>query len=142
MIRRPMEPYSDVLMDHFQNPRNVGELEDADGVGTAGADTCGDVMRIWIRVRDERIEDIRFKCRGCPAAIACGSVVTELAKGKHLDEADHITADTVATAVGGLSEDKQHCSNLGADALAAAMWDYVNRCIDNRRPREEEPPKE
>jgi nitrogen fixation NifU-like protein len=112
----------------------VGELDDADGVGTAGAETCGDVMRVWIRVRDEHIEGIRFKCRGCPAAIACGSMVTELAKGKHLDEADAITADTVATALGGLSEDKQHCSNLGADALAAAVWDYVNRCIDARRP--------
>ncbi|MGC9453321.1 MAG: iron-sulfur cluster assembly scaffold protein [Phycisphaerae bacterium] len=123
-------PYSDIVMDHFRRPRNVGELEDADGVGTAGAESCGDVMRIWIRVKDEHIEDIRFKCRGCPTAIACGSVVTELARGKHIDDADAITADTVETALGGLSEDKRHCSNLGAEALGDAVWDYIHRQID------------
>ncbi len=122
-------PYSDAVMDHFRRPRNVGELDDADGVGTAGADTCGDVMRIWIRVRDDRIEDIRYKCRGCPTAIACGSAVTELAKGRHIDEADAITADTVETELGGLSDEKRHCSNLGAEAMAEAIWDYTHRCI-------------
>lgn len=130
-------PYSDAVMDHFRRPRNVGELDDADGVGTAGAESCGDVMRIWIRVRDERIEGIRFKCRGCPTAIACGSVVTELAKGRHIDDADAVTADTVETALGGLSDDKRHCSNLGAEALAEAIWDYIHRCIDDHEPDEQ-----
>ncbi|MFP3938309.1 MAG: iron-sulfur cluster assembly scaffold protein, partial [Phycisphaerae bacterium] len=129
-------PYSDAVMDHFRRPRNVGELEDANGIGTAGAESCGDVMRIWIRVTDEHIEEVRFKCRGCPTAIACGSVVTELAKGKHIDDADAITADTVETALGGLSEEKRHCSNLGAEALGEAIWDYIHRDIDAGGPDE------
>ena len=122
--------YSDILIDHFERPRNVGQLADADGVGTAGDPAGGDVMTIWIRVRDERISEITFQCRGCPAAIACGSVTTELAKGKHLDEADEIAPDTIADALGSLPAHKQHCSNLGADALGNATWDYVIRSIN------------
>lgn len=120
---------SDIVMDHFQRPRNVGDLPDADGVGTAGDHTCGDLMTIWIRVRGDHIREIRFRCRGCPAAIASGSVTTELAAGKHLDDAGRIAADTVAQALGGLPERKRHCSNLGADALASAIWDYLHRAI-------------
>ncbi|MBS3735197.1 MAG: iron-sulfur cluster assembly scaffold protein [Phycisphaerae bacterium] len=118
------------LLDHFRNPRNVGKLDDADGVGTATAGGCGDVMRIWIRVRDEHIRDIRYKCKGCSAAIACGSVTTELAAEKDLDAAGEITDETIEQAVGGLAPDKRHCSNLGAEALQNAIMDYVTRSVD------------
>jgi len=121
--------YSEILLDHFYHPRNAGELPDADGVGTAGDPNCGDAMTIWIRVRDERIEDIRFKCRGCPAAIACGSVTTELGKGKDLDAASLIAEDTISEALGGLPPEKRHCSNLASAALANAAWDYILRSV-------------
>jgi len=129
-----MDPprYSPTLMDHFERPRNVGELPDADGVGSAGDPSCGDVMTIWIRVRNDRIAAASFRCQGCPAAIAVGSMTTELAIGMHLDDAAEIADDTVAEALGGLPEDKRHCSNLGADALAGAIWDYVTRSVEAR----------
>ncbi len=133
------ERYNDVLIDHFEHPRNVGELPGADGVGTATSGACGDVLRIWIRVADEHIAEITFKCMGCPAAIACGSVTTELAKGRHLDEADLIAEDTIADALGGLPPDKRHCSNLGAEALANAIMDYVVRSVEAELPARARP---
>jgi nitrogen fixation NifU-like protein len=116
--------YSDKVLDHFRNPRNVGELEDADGVGTVGNPVCGDLMTIYIKVEEDRISDIRFKTFGCGAAIATTSMTTELAKGKTLDEALKITREQVAEELGGLPPVKMHCSNLAADALHEAINDY------------------
>ena len=118
------EPYAEIVKDHFFNPRNVGEIRDADGVGTVGNPTCGDVMTIYIKVKDEIIIDIKFKTFGCAAAIATSSILTELAKGKMLDEALEITRDDVANELGGLPAIKLHCSNLAADALREAIKDY------------------
>lgn len=116
--------YSDKVMDHFQNPRNVGEIPDADGVGEVGNAVCGDIMRIYLKVNDNRIEDIKFKTFGCGAAIATSSMVTEMVKGKTLDEAMEITNKAVAEALDGLPPQKMHCSNLAADALHKAIEDY------------------
>ena len=125
--------YSEILLDHFRNPRNAGRLDDADGVGVAKAGECGDVMRIAIGVRDDHIRRIAFQCKGCPAAIACGSMTTELALGRHLDDAATIADETVASALGGLPPDKRHCSNLGAEALENAIMDYVVRSVERER---------
>ena len=119
--------YSDKVMDHFKNPRNAGEIPDADGVGTVGNPTCGDLMTIYIKVKENRIEDIKFKTFGCGAAIATSSMTTELAKGKTLDEAMKITRASVAESLGGLPKVKMHCSNLAADALHAAIEDYKEK---------------
>ena len=116
--------YSDLVMDHFSNPRNVGEIADADGVGTEGNPVCGDIMKIYIKVKDNIIEDIKFKTFGCGAAIATSSMVTEMVKGKTLDEAMTISNKMVAEALGGLPGNKMHCSNLAADALHRAIEDY------------------
>jgi nitrogen fixation NifU-like protein len=116
--------YSEKVLDHFRNPRNVGEIEDADGVGTVGNPVCGDMMSVYIKVKDDRIEDIKFKTFGCGAAIATTSMTTELAKGKTLDEAMEITRQDVADELGGLPPIKMHCSNLAADALHEAIKDY------------------
>lgn len=117
--------YTDKVMDHFQNPRNMGEVEEADGVGEVGNPACGDVMRITIKVdNEERIQDIKFKTLGCGAAIATSSIVTELAKGKKLEEAEEISKKTVADALGGLPPQKMHCSNLASDGLRKAIEDY------------------
>ncbi len=119
--------YSEKVMDHFTNPRNVGEIPDADGVGTEGNPTCGDVMKISIKVEDGRIVDAKFKTFGCGAAIAVSSMVTEMVKGKTLDEALAISKEAVAHELGGLPPQKMHCSNLGADALKKAIEDYRAR---------------
>jgi len=116
--------YTEKVKDHFFHPRNVGEIKDADGVGTVGNPKCGDIMSIYIKVKDERIKDIKFKTFGCAAAIATSSILTEMAKGKTLDEALKITRDDVASELGGLPAIKLHCSNLAADALRAAIDDY------------------
>ena len=116
--------YSDKVLDHFRNPRNVGEIEDADGVGTVGNPVCGDMMSIYIKVEDDKIADVKFRTFGCGAAIATTSMTTELAKGKTLDEAMEITRDKVADELGGLPPVKMHCSNLAADALHEAIEDY------------------
>ncbi|UCH58211.1 MAG: Fe-S cluster assembly scaffold protein NifU [Candidatus Bathyarchaeota archaeon] len=116
--------YSEKVLDHFRNPRNVGEIEDADGVGTVGNPVCGDMMSIYIKVEDDRIADVKFKTFGCGAAIATTSMTTELAKGKTLDEAMKITRGDVAEELGGLPPVKMHCSNLAADALHEAIKDY------------------
>jgi len=114
-------------MEHFQNPRNVGEIEDADGVGEVGNPVCGDIMALYIKVKDGRIIDAKFKTFGCGAAIATSSMVTELVKGKTLEEAKKISRDTVAEALDGLPPIKMHCSNLAADALHKAIEDYKKR---------------
>jgi len=119
--------YSEKVMEHFRNPRNMGEIPDADGVGTVGNPVCGDMMTVYIKVRDNHIEDIKFKTFGCGAAIATSSMVTELAKGKTLEEAKKIGRSNVAESLGGLPKVKMHCSNLAADALHAAIEDYEKR---------------
>lgn len=116
--------YSKKVMDHFMNPRNVGVIDDADGYGKVGNLVCGDLMEIFIKVKDERINDIKFRTFGCGSAIAVSSMVTEMAKGKLLDEAMKITRKDVADELDGLPPQKMHCSNLGADALHAAIQDY------------------
>ncbi|GAB6056674.1 Fe-S cluster assembly scaffold protein NifU [Methanobacterium movens] len=119
--------YTEKVMDHFSNPRNVGEIPDADGEGTVGNPTCGDLMTIYIKVKDNVIEDIKFKTFGCGAAIATSSMVTEMAMGKTIEEALKITRDDVADALEGLPPVKMHCSNLAADALEAAIEDYKKK---------------
>jgi nitrogen fixation NifU-like protein len=119
--------YSEKVMEHFKNPRNMGEIKDADGVGTVGNPVCGDMMTIYIKVKDNHLEDIKFKTFGCGAAIATSSMMTELAKGKTLEEALKITRANVADALGGLPPIKMHCSNLAADALHAAIEDYYKK---------------
>ncbi len=119
--------YSEKVMDHFRNPRNVGEIPEADGVGTVGNPVCGDLMTIYIKVKDNRIEDIKFKTFGCGAAVATSSMTTELAKGKTIEEAKKISRNDVAESLGGLPPVKMHCSNLASDALKAAIEDYQKK---------------
>jgi len=119
-----MALYSDKVMDHFMNPRNVGDIPDADGAGQVGNPVCGDMMTFYIKVKNDRIDEVKFKTFGCGAAIAVSSMVSEMAKGKTLDEAMKITNDSVAEELGGLPKNKMHCSNLGADALHAAIESY------------------
>ena len=119
--------YSEKVMDHFQNPRNVGEINDADGFGEVGNPVCGDMMTFYVKVKDNVLEDVKFKTFGCGAAIAVSSMVAEMAKGKTVDEAMKITNDLVAKELGGLPPNKMHCSNLGADALHKAIEDYSKK---------------
>ena len=119
--------YSEKVMDHFKNPRNVGEIADADGIGTVGNPVCGDMMTIYIEVKEGRIVDVKFKTFGCGAAVATSSMITEMAKGKSLDEALKITRSDVAENLGGLPPIKMHCSNLAADALHEAIKDYQKK---------------
>ncbi len=119
--------YSDKVMDHFQNPRNVGVIKDADGVGEVGNPVCGDMMAFYIKVKDNRLVDIKFQTFGCGAAIAVSSMVSEMAMGKTLQEAKQISNETVAEELGGLPKNKLHCSNLGADALHKAIDDFENK---------------
>ncbi len=119
-----MALYSEKVMDHFLNPRNVGTIENPSGVGKVGNPVCGDVMQIEIKVENDRIEDIKFKTFGCAAAIATSSMVTEMVKGKTLEEASSITNKAVAEALGGLPPVKMHCSNLAAEALQEAINHY------------------
>ena len=122
-----MPVYSEKVMDHFTNPRNVGEIENADGVGEEGNPVCGDMMTFYIKVKDNRLEDVKFKTFGCGAAIAVSSIVSEMAVGKTLEEALKITPRTVADELGGLPKNKFHCSNLGAQALHKAIQDYLDK---------------
>ena len=119
-----MDMYSPKVLEHFHNPRNAGEIDDADGVGEVGNPQCGDMMRITIKVDAGRLADVKWKTLGCGAAIATSSVMTELAKGKTIDEALALTRDAVASALDGLPPAKMHCSNLAADGLRAAIEDY------------------
>ncbi len=123
--------YTEKVMDHFQNPRNVGEINEADGIGEVGNAVCGDIMKIFLKVKDDRIEDIKFKTFGCGAAIATSSMVTEIVKGKTLEEALQVTNQAVAEALDGLPPHKMHCSNLAADALHKAIEDYQNKVKSN-----------
>jgi len=118
--------YTDKTLDHFMNPRNVGEIPDADGVGIIGSEECGDMIQVWIKVSDDdHLSDIKYKVFGCPAAIACCSMMTELAMGKHLDDAGELTDEQVADSLGGLPAHKYHCSNLAASALHKAIMNYI-----------------
>ena len=123
--------YTEKVLDHFKNPRNMGELKDADAVGEVGSPACGDLMYIYIKVKEDKIEDISFQTFGCGAAIATSSMVTELAKGKTLDEAMKITRQDVADALDGLPPIKMHCSNLAADGLHEAIEIYRKNQKDN-----------
>jgi len=119
-----MHKYSEKVMDHFMNPRNAGDLPDADAKGVEGNPVCGDMMEIAIKVEDDLIVDIRFKTFGCGSAIAVSSMITEMAKGKTLDEALKISKEMVANELGGLPPNKMHCSNLGSKALQNAIEQY------------------
>jgi nitrogen fixation NifU-like protein len=119
--------YTEKVMDHFTNPRNVGEIENPDGVGEVGNAKCGDIMRIYLDIKGDIIEDVKFKTFGCGAAVATSSMVTEMVKGKSLDEALVISNAAVAEALGGLPPAKMHCSNLAADALHAAIENYRDK---------------
>ncbi len=117
-------PYSEKVMDHFMNPRNMGEIEDADGIGEVGNPVCGDVMKLYLKIENDVIVDAKFKTFGCGAAIATSSITTELIKGKTIEEALKLTNEAVAEALGGLPPAKMHCSVLAEEALKAAIEDY------------------
>ena len=119
--------YSDIVMDHFNNPRNTGVIEDADGIGEVGNPLCGDMMTFYIKVKDDTLEDVKFQTFGCVTAIAVSSMVSEMAKGKDLEEAKKITNKQVAETLGGLPANKLHCSNLGAEALTLAIKNYQDK---------------
>jgi len=119
--------YSDIVVEHFTNPRNVGSIPDADGVGSVTNSVCGDMIKIFIKVKDNRIEDVKFQTFGCGAAIATSSMITEMVKGKTLEEARKITNEAVAEALGGLPPVKMHCSNIAADAMHGALDDYEGK---------------
>lgn len=119
--------YSETVMDHFSNPRNAGVIEDADGVGEVGNPVCGDMMTFYIKVKDGSLVDVKFQTFGCVAAIAVSDIVSEMAKGRNLEDALQITNKTVAEALGGLPPNKMHCSNLGAEALALAIKNYQGK---------------
>ena len=121
--------YSEKVMEHFSNPRNIGEIANADGIGEVGNPVCGDMMSFYINVEDNKITDVKFKTFGCVAAIAVSSMVTEMAMGKTLEEAKKITKQSVAESLDGLPKEKMHCSNLGADALSKAIQDYEHKKI-------------
>jgi nitrogen fixation protein NifU and related proteins len=125
-----MPIYSDKVMDHFMHPRNVGEIENPDGVGEVGNPVCGDMMTFYIKVKDSHLDDVKFKTFGCGAAIAVSSMVSEMAKGKTLEEAKKITPELVAKELEGLPKQKFHCSNLGAQALNKAIDDYESKKKD------------
>ena len=128
--------YTEQVMDHFMNPRNMGEMEDASGIGTVGNAKCGDIMRIYIKVEDNVITDVKFKTFGCGAAIATSSKATEMVKGKTIDEALQITNKMVMEALGGLPPVKVHCSVLAEEALHAAIQDYKDRLEKGEKPEE------
>jgi len=119
--------YNEKIMEHFMNPRNVGEIENPDGIGEVGNPVCGDMMSFYIKVKDNRLEDVKFKTFGCGAAIAVSSMASEMAKGKTLEEALKITPQLVSDELGGLPKNKFHCSNLGAQALNKAIQDYISK---------------
>ena len=124
--------YTEIVMEHFSNPRNVGILENPDGVGEVGNIACGDIMRIYLKIENDVIKDIKFKTFGCGAAVAASSMVTEMAKGKTLAEALKVSNDAVAEALGGLPPEKLHCSNVAADALHKAIENYQEKSGANK----------
>jgi nitrogen fixation NifU-like protein len=133
--------YSEKVMDHFVNPRNVGEMEDASGVGTVGNAKCGDIMRVFLKIDDGVVTDATFKTFGCGAAVATSSMATELVKGKTIQDALQVTNKAVLEALGGLPSAKTHCSVLAEEALHAALWDYAQKndiTIEGLSPPKEE----
>ena len=129
--------YTEQVMDHFMNPRNMGDMDDASGVGTVGNAKCGDIMRIYIKVENDVITDVKFKTFGCGAAIATSSKATEIVKGMTLEEAEQVTNKMVMEALGGLPPVKVHCSVLAEEALHAAIQDYRERLEKGEKPRTE-----
>ena len=127
--------YTELVMEHFTNPHNVGVIEDPDGVGKVGNPVCGDLMEMMIKVREGRIADIKFRTFGCGAAIATSSIATEIVMGKSLEEAGKLTREQVAEALGGLPPQKVHCSNLAAKALRSALEDYYSKHPEGRAPK-------
>lgn len=119
--------YTKTVMDHFTNPRNVGEIKDADGIGEVGNARCGDIMRIYIKVKDDKIDDIKFQTFGCGSAIAASSMATEIIKGMKVEDALKVTNKEVVERLGGLPAIKIHCSVLAEEALKAAIYDYATR---------------
>ncbi len=119
--------YTEKVLDHFRNPRNMGKMKNPDGEGTVGNPSCGDIMTIYIKVKNERIDDIKFQTYGCAAAISSSSIATEMAKGKTLDEAMILSREDVAKELGGLPAVKMHCSNLATDALKKAIESYKEK---------------
>ena len=136
--------YTEVVMDHFRNPRNVGQIENADGVGQVGNPKCGDIMKIYLKINDEVIEDVKFETFGCGSAIASSSMATELIKGKSINEAVEITNKAVIEALGGLPPVKVHCSVLAEQAVKSALYDYAQKTgkvikgLENYNPEDEE----
>jgi nitrogen fixation protein NifU and related proteins len=129
--------YTEKVMEHFTHPRNAGTLEDADGIGEVGNPVCGDMMTFYIKVKDDTLVDVKFQTFGCVAAIAVSSMVSEMAMGKHLNEAKVISKKAVAEALDGLPKEKMHCSNLGAQALALAIADYEEKITGVPKSQEE-----
>ena len=119
--------YSEKVMDHFSDPRNMGAMDDPDGVGEVGNPVCGDAMTVYIKVKDDKLQDVKFKTFGCVAAIAVSSMVSELARGLSLEEGKRISKQAIADSLDGLPKEKMHCSNLGAEALGKAIEDYEQR---------------
>lgn len=119
--------YTDEVLQHFREPKNVGTMDDANGIGTIGDPSCGDALQLFIKVENDHLVDVKYLIKGCPAAIAVASAMSQLAKGKTLTEAQGITDDDIVKALGGLPEIKLHCSNLGASALNLAIKDYFDR---------------
>jgi len=126
--------YSSKVLDHFQNPRNQGKIKNPDGVGQVGNPVCGDIMKVYIKVENNKISDIKFETLGCGAAIATSSMITELARGKTLGQAGKISREDIAKELGGLPLVKMHCSNLAADALQKAIEDYKNKKNNKKSP--------
>ena len=122
-----MALYTETVMDHFRNPRNVGEIPDADGVGQVGNAKCGDIMKMYLKIKDGRIEDVKFETFGCGSAIASSSIATEMIKGKTVEEALSITNKQVVDALGGLPAHKLHCSVLAEEAIKSAIKDYYDK---------------
>ena len=129
-------PYSEKVMDHFMNPRNMGDIKDADAVGTVGNPACGDVMRLYIKVKDDKIQEAKFKTFGCGAAIATSSMATEMIKEKTVEEASQVTNEAVAEALDGLPPNKMHCSVLAQEAIEAAIKNYKEGGGDGKGSKE------
>jgi nitrogen fixation NifU-like protein len=125
-----MTEYSEKVIDHFNNPRNAGIIKDASGIGEIGDPSCGDILRVFIKVENDVVADVKYQIRGCPAAIACASAMTELAMGKNLDDAMMLSEDDIVDALDGLPEFKVHCSAMGAAGLRKAIMDYFEKHIN------------
>ncbi|OGP53901.1 MAG: iron-sulfur cluster assembly scaffold protein [Deltaproteobacteria bacterium RBG_13_52_11] len=128
--------YSEKVIEHFKNPRNAGVIDDADGIGEIGDKNCGDLLRVFIKVAQDVVTDVKYQIRGCGAAIACASAMTELAIGKHIEDAMMLSEDDIVEALDGLPEIKLHCSNLGAAGLRKAIMDYFGKTLTKERSNE------